>query len=574
MRTRFAWVIALVSVLTLVIAACGGQQAAPPTAEPAAAPTEAPAAAPTEAPAAAPTEAPAEGEAEPAASGGVLRLAQNAADLGSLDPHFATGTQDRSLVDMVYNGLLRYQPGNSAVFEPDLATDFPTVETTDQGQVWTFTLREGVMCHPTEEVDAYELTSADVVWSLQKAANPDTSAYAGEYSGMTVEADGPYTVRITLEQPISESLFYPKVADYSGGFIVCQQSAEALGLEALKTRPVGTGPFMFAGYNPGEKVDLVANEMYFRGRPQLDGVEFRYIADLSARELGLQAGQLDVINGAPDQAWIERVEQLGDVAVDVFGVGEVIVVHFNTNVEPFNNPDVRKAMAHALNREEFLALFGERVGEIVYSPVPEQFLPGGLTLEEAQAANVVYEYDLDQARQLLADAGYADGFSFRVITSEMDGYRRSYESIQNQLAQIGVDMQIEVVDHSSMHSQIREDVNPLIVYIAWRPNADVYLNRFFHSDSIVVTGAAPDTNFSHYAAIDDLIEQARGETDPAAQEELWKQAQIQLMEDMVGYPIMYQNQVYARSTAVDYGHELVSSLALYPQITENTTLNR
>jgi peptide/nickel transport system substrate-binding protein len=125
-----------------------------------------------------------------------------------------------------------------------------------------------------------------------------------------------------------------------------------------------------------------------------------------------------------------------------------------------------------------------------------------------------------------------------------------------------------------MHSQIRQDVNPLVVYIAWRPNADVYLTRFFHSDSTVVSGASPDTNFSHYDQIDDLIEGARVETDSEKQIEMWKQAQAKILEDMVAHTLQFQQQVYARSEAVDYGHDLVSVLALYPGIDETTTLSR
>jgi peptide/nickel transport system substrate-binding protein len=125
-----------------------------------------------------------------------------------------------------------------------------------------------------------------------------------------------------------------------------------------------------------------------------------------------------------------------------------------------------------------------------------------------------------------------------------------------------------------MHSLIREDVNPIVIYVAWRPNADVYLTRFYHSDSIVVTGAKPDTNFSHYDQIDDLIEGARGELDPEAQIEMWKDAQIKILEDMVAYPLQYQNQVTARHDYVDFGHELKSVLALYAQFTENTTINK
>jgi len=411
-----------------------------------------------------------------------------------------------------------------------------------------------------------------VVYSLQKSANPDRCAYAGEYTGMTFEAVDAYTVKITLDKPLSPVLFFPKVANYSGGFIICKKAIEAIGDEAFKTHPVGTGPFLFGSYSPQEKIMLVANDAYFRGRPLLDGIEYRYMADISSREAGLLAGELDVINGVPDKAWVDKVSTESGVRVDVFGVGEVATVHFNTSVEPLNNPEVRKALAYAMDRDEFLALFGEPVAENVYSPVPAKFLAGGLTKTEVEKLGLAYDVDREKAKQMLADAGYPNGFSLEVITSEMTGYRRIYENMQAQLAEVGVDFKVKVVDHSTMHTQIREDVNPIVVYIAWRPNADVYLTRFFHSDSIVVTGAKPDTNFSHYDQIDDLIEAARVETDPDKQVDLWKQAQIKILEDMVAYPLHYQQQVYARSEAVDYGHELISVLALYTGIDENTRI--
>jgi peptide/nickel transport system substrate-binding protein len=440
-------------------------------------------------------------------------------------------------------------------------------------QVWTFTLRQGVMCHPAGAMPAYELTSEDVVYSLEKSANPERSAYAGEYTGMTFEAVDDYTVKITLENPISPVLFYPKVANYSGGFIVCKQAVEALGDDKFKTNPVGTGPFMFEQYRPQEKILLKANPDYFRGAPMLDGIEYRYMADITSREAGLLAGELDVINGVPDQAWVEKMAAEG-VTVDVFGVGEVATLHFNTDVEPLDDPAVRQAIAYALDRDEFLALFGEPVAENVYSPVPAKFLAGGLTQEEAEELGLAYDMDRDMAMQMLADAGYADGFELEVITSEMAGYRRIYENMQAQLAEVGIDLAVSVVDHSTMHSQIRQDVNPLVIYIAWRPNADVYLTRFYHSDSIVVTGAKPDTNFSKVDTIDDLIESARVATTAEEQIQTWKDAQVVLLEDMYTYPLHFQQQVYARAEGVDYGHDLVSVLALYPGITEKTTLTR
>ena len=132
----------------------------------------------------------------------------------------------------------------------------------------------------------------------------------------------------------------------------------------------------------------------------------------------------------------------------------------------------------------------------------------------------------------------------------MTDYSANYEVLQAELAEIGITVNLTVVDHATMHEQIREDVNPIVIYVAYRPNADVYLTNFFHSDSIVVEGASPITNFSHYSGIDDLIEQARAETDPAAsRRSSGKQANIQILKDLAAIPLYMQNQVYARTPA-------------------------
>jgi len=504
----------------------------------------------------------------------VLRFGVNAADLATLDPHFASGTQDRTVVDMVFNGLVRYVPGNSAEIEPDIAVAIPEPEIVDGKQVWTFELRDDVMCHAGPDTEAYPLTADDVVYSLQKSADSDRSAYAGEFAGMTVEKVDDHAVTITMDTPLSSTLFLPKIANYAGGFIVCAQAAEALGDDGLATHPVGTGPFMFESYTPQNSVVLTANDDYFRGAPKLGGVEVRYMPDTSSRELGLQSGELDAASGLSEAQWVDRINAEGNLIADVFGVGEAAFINFNVTQEPLDDPLVRQAIAYAVSRDEHTALYGEPVAENIYSVVPASLMPGGLTQEEAEAAGVTYDQDIERARELLAEAGYPDGFSIDLITSEMAAYRANYEVLQAELAEIGITVNLTVVDHATMHEQIRENVNPIVIYVAYRPNADVYLTNFFLSDSTVGEGSAPITNFSHYAEIDDLIEQARAETDPAAQEELWKQANIQILEDMAAMPLHFQNQVYARAQGVDYGHELVSSLALYPQITELTTVER
>jgi peptide/nickel transport system substrate-binding protein len=258
--------------------------------------------------------------------------------------------------------------------------------------------------------------------------------------------------------------------------------------------------------------------------------------------------------------------------VDVFGVGQVITVHFNTGKPPLDDKRVRWALAYALDREAFRSLFAEGVVENVYSPVPADFLPGGLTEDEVARLGLDYAHDKAKARTLLAEAGYVNGFDLKLVTSQRHHYRANYESLREQLAPFNIEIQLEVVEHRVMHERIRQDENAIVIYVAWRPNADVFLTRFFHSDSTVVTGASPDTNFSHYDQIDPLIEAARSTREPAQQVRIWKQAQIKLLDDAVAYPLHYVNLVYARRRNVDYGHALKAAMALYPQFNETTRL--
>ncbi|MBA2759957.1 MAG: polyamine ABC transporter substrate-binding protein [Chloroflexia bacterium] len=490
----------------------------------------------------------------------------NAADIGNLDPHYASATQDRAIVDMVFNGLVRFVPGTVSELEPDIAAEMPTATENEDGtQTWTVALRDDVMCQPSSETEAYQLTSADVVFSLQKAASDDTSNYASAYAGWTVEAVDDQTIEITVETPVSDALFLPTIANYSGGFIICQQPFEALGADGFITNPVGTGPFMFQEYTPQNSVVLAANDDYFRGAPALSGVEVRFIADGTTRELALQSGELHVAAGLPEAQWADRVSEQEGVVVDVFGVGEVLFLNINTTIEPFDDPLVREAIMLAISREGHIALSGAPVGEAVYSPVPAQLMEGGLTEEEATEADVNYEQDTARAMELLAEAGYEDGFEIDLVTSEMDSYRLNYEVLADELRQIGVTVNLEVVQHAAMHELIRQDENALTFYVAYRPNADVYLSQFFTEEGGV-------TNFSKYD-VSDLVEEARATTDSAEQAELWKQANINLQQDFAGYGILLVNQVYARQDTVDYGHELNAVINLYPGIDETTSIS-
>lgn len=502
-----------------------------------------------------------------AQDGATLRIAMNVSDLQTLDPHFASGTQDRATVDMIFNGLVRFVPGKSDEFEADLAEEVPEGTDNDDGsQTWTFALKEGVMTHAAEGVESAELTVDDLVFSFEKAANADSSAYAGDYVDWTFQAgEGDREFQITVPSPLSSALFLPKVANYTGGYIIPKAAYEAIGADGFITNPVGTGPFAFVVHTPQLSVELAAHAEFFRGTPMLGGVNVMFQADPTARELALQSGDYDVIYGLGEAAWAQRMDDLDGFTADVFGVGEAQWVNLNTEHEILQDVKVRQAIVMAISRDSHVALSGEPVAEMIFSIVPAQLMPGGLTEEEAEAAGVNYQQDIEGAKALLAEAGYAEGFELDLITSEQTAYRTAYEVLQEELRQIGITINLEVVQHATMHELIREDRNAITIYIAFRPTADTYLTQFFSTDGGV-------TNFSKFT-VDTLRDDARAETDDDAQAELWKEANIEILQNYAGFGIHITNLVYVRRDAVDYGHELTAVPQLYPGINETTSMS-
>jgi peptide/nickel transport system substrate-binding protein len=512
-----------------------------------------------------------------------LNIAFDAGDLKSLDPHRAAATADRAIVDMMFNGLVRYPPGNQVKLEPDIAESWTV---SSDKKVWTFKLRKGVFFHPyAGSPNGYELTSDDVVFSLKRAANKDTSAYAGDYSGITFEAVTPMTVKISIDKPISDPLFLAKFANYTGGFIVSKKAIEAKGEEWFKTNPVGTGAFKFESYEPRQKVVLAANPTYFRGAPVLKKVTARFMPDVSSREFGLQTGELDIIEGLKEDKWIEKVSTFKDVKAPTFGPCETQVLFFNMSIPPFNDLRVRKAFSYALSRDVIANFMGKSLAVPIYSPALAPPALGALTKDEALKAGVVYDNNVEQAKKLLTEAGFPNGIKTEAIVSEMSSsYQKPMVAIQALVRKAGIDMQVKIVDHASFHSKIRENASPIVYYASWRPNVDVYLTQFYFSESVVQKGKKPITNFSHYGlvdangdgrvdSVDSLIETARRELNAQKQESLWKEAQIQLLKDVVSVPIIRLKYTFPQKTYVDLGYPLEWAWQTYsPQITEKTRI--
>ncbi len=488
-----------------------------------------------------------------------VNMAVAAKSAGQLDPHVSTKTQDKVVFGMMFNGLVRFAPGSMSAdsIEPDLAERW---ESSEDGLVWTFHLRQGVQFH-----GGYgEMTAADVVYSLNRAGDPDRSGVSSDYAQFkNVEALDDYTVQITLEQSIPSLLGV--VANYHGGNIVSAKAAEEMG-EDFKSHPIGTGPFAFAEFADGQFVRLEAHGDYFRGAPSIEGVTIRYISSGSARDLAFRSGELDLIAGTREDRWVNNFNAAGEATVDVFEPGELRTLHINTNMPPFDDIRVRQAVAHAVNRDELVAFMGASVSRPNGSPVPAGY-------HGHDSGVNVLPHDPERAKELLAEAGYPDGVTVQVAITEHPALNPPMQVIQAQLAKVGINVELEVMEHSSWHAAIRDDASSMVLYGAARfPVADTYLTQFYHSNSIVKTPTAV-TNFSHCDVADEEIVAARSEPDSATQLEQWSNAQQKIVDQVCSVPLFELLQVWGRSPAVNYGYELGGSLSLGPILNETSTLS-
>ncbi len=502
----------------------------------------------------------------------ILRYALHTSKLGSFDPDFAKGSQDRTYSDIVFNSLLRYTPGDSRQIEPDLAIEIPKFVIRHNKQIWTIYLRKGVFFHESPYSPTHELTAHDVIFSLKKAGNLKFSSHAGGYKGMAFEIEDTHTLKIIFEKPISPLFFFPRIANWKGGFILSKQVIERHGYKKFLTHPVGTGPFKFVQYRAKKKLVLKANDRYFRGRPLLDGVEVYFMPDNKIREAAYKTGKLDAIYGVGTPGWVEKMEGEPNTRVDIFGPGFTGLFHFNTSIKPLDDIRVRQALSGAMDRDEFMAATSARLVSPVLSPMASGFLPGGLDNARVEALGLKSETNLIEARKILAAAGLGEGFVLDIPVSEKRLYKKNYGVLKSQLARIGVQINMTTMPHSQYHTMIRQNLSPIVLYFTFRPNADSYLRGFFHSNSIVKTGAIPNTNFSHSTRIDDLLDDALVTIDPKEQTLLWEHAQIRLLHDTMVFPLFVANHCVVSRSYVDYGHPLISSFAGYPQFNEKTRL--
>ncbi len=420
----------------------------------------------------------------------VLRIGVGASPT-RLDPMMTTIGDEYIYDNLVFNGLTRMREDLSVV--PDLAASW---KYGDDLKRWTFPLRRGVRFH-----NGRELVADDVVAFFRRLLDPANSAPARSNYTMIdrVSAADPYTVVFDLAFP------YGGFADILSDRQVKIPPRDLVA--QLSTHPVGTGPFMFRSYTPGDRMVLARNPHYFEdGLPRLDGVELRIIPEMSVKVSALEAGDIDILWDLP----LEQVKALGgraDLRVDSVPTASWDAAIMNNQTPPFNDVRVRRAFNVGLDRRDIveLTLFGQ--GAPTISPIPpgHAFYAKDIELGAADPA---------AARKLLAEAGHTDGLRIPIIVPVGRPVReRLGVTLQQLLAPAGFDLQIQRVPFSSYDAEVAGKA-PLYIdgYFA-RPTIDTSTYPFLHSKG------SWNARLWHYSnpAADRALDAARLTGDPAKQ---------------------------------------------------------
>lgn len=495
-----------------------------------------------------------------------IRYAGAARGLRTIDPHKSIQGVDNWAIIALYDKLvdlpLWHFPATLNDLVPRLATSWSS---SSDAKTWTFQLRQGVKFHKGYG----EMTSEDVKFTFDRAT--DSVRVGGVREKFTniagVETDGPYTVVFQLKQP--DPLFPLGVlSDYDGG-VMSKKAIEEKGEEAIGTDPIGTGVYALetVATDPSQGVTLVRNEEYWDESAATPRLQILYIADTTARTLAILSGDVHMIEGVRAPGWADSIRQRDNSLIfDVVSPGSFFSMQVNVLVPPFDNPQVRQALFYAIDRDEITTAIAP-ISKRSYGLNPPSF-PGAFTAETIPA-EVAYNYDPEKAKALLAEAGMPNGFSFPNITSQREDFSAIMLMIQDQLRRVGIDMQLEIKDHTAFHADQNIGKNTLFQQSSALPPVPTQVVvTYLTKEAEVRSDGNGGSNFSHYGVaipgIDDLLAQALAEPDLEKRVAIVRDIEVQALRDAVILMISTNGFMVVRSPKIDLGYQVESGYVNWP----------
>jgi len=545
MAMRGVRILAAVVTGMLVLTSCGAETPATSTASPAASDQE---------PA---TSSPSEGGSE-----STLSIGWEESGIDTLDPAIAYDYVSWPAIQLIFETLVAYAYASSEL-EPRLAEAMPEISA--DGTVYTFTLREGVDFVRADGTVHRAMTVDDVVASLNRVLSPNltpTPSPVGEaffgnivgaaevLAGEATEASGieavdERTVRITLRQP--DGTFLNKMATPFASVVPTDLMGDDTA--AASDDPVGTGPYLLAEHRTGEEARFVRNPAYWGTPGEASEIVFRLNMDGNALVQEVEANRIDIMGTTiPSGVWPTirddptyegRIHELTQLAI------QYLTMDTSGPDSPFASLEVRQAVSYAIDRQNLIDVFAGRADELrcIYPPALPGFNPGCEG----------YGYDPEAARELMADAGFEDGFATKLYTDPSEDSLAMTQSIQQDLAEIGIEVEIVPQAWEVLLETIVVPHEAPMVYIGWfadYPDPSNFYDPILSCASAVEGGV----NISWFCdeELDALAAEANAEQDEQARFELYAELERQAMEQAPFASLLSPTSTILVSDRVDF----------------------
>jgi peptide/nickel transport system substrate-binding protein len=438
--------------------------------------------------------------------GGTLVVGANSECL-KLDPHLTLEISCRTMVGRhIYSGLVKFNQTMEVV--PDLAEKW---EVSSDGKVLTFNLRRGVRFHNGDE-----LSAEDVVVSLDRIRDPKTaSPLRTSFASIeAVDAVNALTVRVRLAKPdaaIMTTLAEPQAAILPRG--VLRQRGD------MNNVAVGTGPFRLLSRRKDVNTVLARNDRYFvPGIPHLDRIEFRIITDDTARSVALRTGQVQFMDRVQEAtaAVLRRIPGIVIVSGPSLNLRAAIP---NLQRRPWNDVRVRQALAIGIDRKEIVdGVLGGQGEALTSGPIPSN-------LWAALSEPCYPRPDVARAKELLAQAGYPNGFSSSLMSfGEISLLSDTAIALREQALRLGIDLKLELLELGIVQSRRGRGDYDVVIGGFSASDPDPWLSRVFQ------TGGTGNFNKFSDSQVDALLDRARSTSDQAQRKTLYQQAQRRLCE--------------------------------------------
>jgi peptide/nickel transport system substrate-binding protein len=481
------------------------------------------------------------GEPEQPKRGGILRV--RGFDPPHFDHHLTTAGFTQSTLGFVYSKLVRHKvgadvPPGTFIIEPDVAERWEELDDT----TYVFHLRKGVKWHNKPPVNGRELVAEDVKFTYDRflTETSNTNRYLLD-SVDRVEVVDRYTVKFLLKEPY---VWFLSVLAYpTSMWIIAPEVVEQFGdLKKVETA-IGTGPFLLERYEPNVKTVFKRNPDYYRdGQPYVDGVEWLVIPDESTGLAMYRTGQLDC---GPGINWAVRQQDLDSLKkshphlkYQDFLSQSAGAITMRTDLPPFNDVRVRRAISHAIDRQALNEAVGGR-GEPTPA-VSRGLVEWSLPLDQLGEGAKYYRYDPQEAKRLLAEAGYPKGFKTQLTVTS--GLTRDLvddaQVVQRFLKDVGIDAELKLQEYGAyVATTVQGKFEGLVrgpIGVAWEPDGRLY--RAYASDSSRNIGHVND------ATLTAMLKEQRRTKD--------LQARKQLIFDIQRYVAEQQYYVYLNSGTI------------------------